>query len=313
MRLICISDTHNAHKGMQIPDGDVLIHAGDATGQGLSQEVDRFLTWFGSQPHQHKILIAGNHDWLFQKHPEMAAQLLAAHPGITYLQDSAIEIDGVKFWGSPWQPWFLDWAFNLPRLGVGLREVWSKIPLDTDVLITHGPPHGVLDQVRGGTHLGCEELKARLATVRPRIHIFGHIHDSYGVAQSSATTYINGCSCDEDYRPTQRPIVLDIYPASIKIHGIEPNLRLERLERIQAFLNRSKDDPREEAVYQIMSALNAGMRDMAEIRGTSADDLLQDYLSRGLQSDLAKQIRSESKPSKRAIPFTKLGDVRAEE
>lgn len=147
MRLVCISDTHNTHKTLNIPRGDILIHAGDATGQGTSLEVNRFLAWFSTRPHRHKILVAGNHDWLFQHDPDGAAQLLRANPGITYLQDSGVEIEGVKFWGSPWQPWFCDWAFNLPRNGPALRQVWNKIPLDTEVLITHGPPRGMLDQV----------------------------------------------------------------------------------------------------------------------------------------------------------------------
>lgn len=312
MRLVCISDTHNSHKAMNLPEGDVLIHAGDATGQGLTLEVERFLAWFASQPHAHKILIAGNHDWLFQRHPDMAAQLLAAHAGITYLQDSGVEIEGVKFWGSPWQPWFCDWAFNLPRKGSAIRETWNKIPLGTEVLITHGPPHGVLDQVHGGQHLGCEELKIRLEAILPRVHIFGHIHDAYGVAQSKATAYVNACSCDEEYRPTHRPIVLDFRPKSIKVHGIEPNLRLERLEHLQESLHHTENVLREKVPCELLSHQVAGLHDMAEIRGLKMEALLQDYLERGLKADLAHQLRAEKKPSKRAIPFARLEDGRDE-
>ena len=312
MRLVCISDTHNTHRALHLPYGDVLIHAGDATGQGLSLEVERFLAWFASQPHRHKILVAGNHDWLFQRHPDMAAQLLAAHPGITYLQDSGVEIQGVKFWGSPWQPWFCDWAFNLPRNGPALREVWNKFPLDIEVLITHGPPHGVLDQVHAGPHLGCEELKIRLAAVRPRVHVFGHIHDSYGVARSKVTAYVNACSCDEDYRPTHRPIVLDLLPKSVKVHGIEPNVRLERLERLQETLMHTENDVREKVLYELPPHQIDGLHEMAEIRGMRTEALLQDYVERGLHFDLAKHLRAEKKPSKRPIPFTKLEDGRAD-
>lgn len=313
MRLVCISDTHMTHKAMTIPDGDVLIHAGDATSQGLSLEVQHFLEWFAAQPHPHKILIAGNHDWLFQRHPEMSAQLLAAHPGITYLEDSGVEIEGVRFWGSPWQPWFLDWAFNLPRKGEALRETWNRVPMDTDVLITHGPPHGVLDQVHGGPHLGCEELRIRLASVRPRLHIFGHIHDSYGVAKSRRTTYVNACSCDEDYRPTLRPIVLDLRSNSIKVHGIEPNVRLERLERLQVTLQQDASESREKVLYQMPSVQIDGLHDMAEIRGIRTEALLQEYVMRGLQADLARHIRAESKPSKRPIPYSHVEGSPTEE
>lgn len=313
MRLVCISDTHNAHRTLNLPGGDVLIHAGDATGQGLSLELERFLAWFAAQPHQHKILVAGNHDWLFQRHPDMAAQLLAAHPGITYLQDAGVEIEGVKFWGSPWQPWFCDWAFNLPRKGPALREVWNKIPLDTEVLITHGPPRGVLDQVHGGSHLGCEELKIRLAVVRPRIHVFGHIHDSYGVARSKVTSYVNACNCDEEYRTTHQPIVLDLRPKTIKVHGIEPNQRLERLERMQETLKPTEGAISEKVLYELPPHQIDGLHDMAEIRGVKTEALLQDYVERGLHSDLARQLRSEKKLAKRPIPFMRLEEDRAEE
>lgn len=306
MRLICTSDTHNAHKALRLPEGDVLIHAGDATGQGLTLEVEHFLAWFASQPHTHKILIAGNHDWLFQRHPEMATQLLARYPGITYLQDSGIEIEGIKFWGSPWQPEFCDWAFNLPRRGNCLREIWNKIPLDTDVLITHGPPYGVLDQVKGGPHLGCEELKMRIATVRPRIHIYGHIHDSYGVAQSEFTTYVNPCNCDEQYRMRNQPIVLDLTPEGVKALHIEPNMRLEGLMRLQASLRVVENDSLEKVLYELSPRHIDGLYDMAILRGMNKEALLQEYIERGLQADLAKQLQAENKPSRRVIPFTRL-------
>jgi predicted phosphohydrolase len=229
MRLVLISDTHT-HRGISLPEGDVLVHAGDATGTGTSEEVEDFLKWFASQPHPHKIFIAGNHDWLFQRWPDVGSMMLAEYPTITYLQDSGIEIDGLRFWGSPWQPWFMDWAFNLPRKGERLRQVWNQIPLGTDVLITHGPPHGILDTVRGQEHLGCEELRIRLATVKPRIHVFGYIHGGYGVAQSSTTIYVNASTCDEAYRPVHRPIVVEVSAGSAVVLGTEPIPRKEFLE-----------------------------------------------------------------------------------
>lgn len=308
MRLVCISDTHNSHKGIALPPGDMLIHAGDATGQGLSQEVERFLDWFAAQPHRHKVFVAGNHDWLFARHPDTAAHLIAARPGITYLQDSGIEIEGFKIWGSPWQPWFCDWAFNLPRDGEAIQQVWAKIPDDMDILITHGPPHGILDQVHGGAHLGCGALRTRLKTVRPRVHVFGHIHDAYGVAQSSSTVYVNGCVCDEVYRPTHRPVVLDLHPDRIQIHGIEANERLVMLRRVEAALMNSHDSGGGGGSIQLPRLLEEGIRGMANIRGVATEDLLRDYLRRGLESDLARQLRAENKPSRLPIPFTRLED-----
>jgi predicted phosphohydrolase len=142
LRLVLISDTHNQHRNIRIPDGDVLIHAGDATGSGEFKEITSFLCWLDEQPHRHKILIAGNHDYCFERDHDISQMLLLEHPGITYLQDSGCEIDGMTLWGSPWQPWFMNWAFNLPRRGDRIREMWNQIPINVDVLITHGPPHG---------------------------------------------------------------------------------------------------------------------------------------------------------------------------
>lgn len=183
------------------------------------REVHKFAKWLHRLPHKWKVVVAGNHDWFFQKQPEQARAYLK--PDVIYLQDSGCEIEGLKFWGSPWQPEFMDWAFNLPRKGNRLREIWNKIPIDTDVLVTHSPPHGVLDQVRSRATgwgdelgpsgpLGCEELANRLQVVKPRLHIFGHIHDGYGLIQVGETTYVNACICDEDYRPIHPAIAIDL-------------------------------------------------------------------------------------------------------
>jgi len=240
MRLVFVSDTHT-HRNINLPEGDVLVHAGDATSTGTLPQVSPFLEWFSSQPHRHKIFIAGNHDWLFHREPDLAAMLLAEHPDLVYLQDSGVEIDGIRFWGSPWQPAFCDWAFNLPRKGPRIREAWNRIPLGTDVLITHGPPHGALDQVQGREHLGCEELKLRRAVVKPRVHVFGHIHDSYGVAFAGSRILLNVSVCDEDYRPVNRPIVVEISSGRVEVLGLEPRPRKERLAVPVTFLEGYED------------------------------------------------------------------------
>ena len=308
MRLICISDTHMAHRGFSLPDGDVLIHAGDATSSGTPDEVDRFMGWFASQPHPHKILIAGNHDWLFQRDPDMVSRLLEKHPGITYLLDSGVEIEGVKFWGSPWQPWFMNWAFNLPRQGVWLRDVWNLIPIDTEVLITHGPPFGILDQVRDGAHLGCEELKTRLAAVKPRVHIFGHIHDGYGVAQSKVTTYINACACTEQYEALNRPVVIDIAAEQVTVHGIETNKTKERFEEVKAMAEASEVGPMQKFEAWLPEVHLKALKEMADLRGMTTESLLQNYALRGLHSDVTKHLRAEGKSRNRSIPFRRLDD-----
>jgi Icc-related predicted phosphoesterase len=215
MRIVCISDTHNFHEQIAVPDGDVLIHSGDATVNGTDIEVIEFLHWFSRLPHKCKIFVAGNHDWLFETDTRHA-RLLLADAKITYLQDSSIEIDGLKIYRSPWQPRFFDWAFNLNR-GHELAEKWAMIPDDVDVLITHGPPYGILDLVpRKGwdENTGCEELRKRVEKIaalgRLKLHVFGHIHCGYGVHEELDVKFVNASTCDEQYNPTQPPIVVDL-------------------------------------------------------------------------------------------------------
>jgi predicted phosphodiesterase len=206
MRIVAISDTHGLHAQVQVPPGDVLVHAGDFTGRGRPHEIEAFSAWIAAQPHRHKLVIAGNHDLSFEDSPAEAQRALR---GCTYLQDSGITVDGVHFWGSPWQPEFMDWAFNLPR-GGPLAARWALIPDATDVLITHGPPKGILDRCYDGVDAGCEALSAALARVRPDVHIFGHIHEAAGQLERHGTRYVNACSCDLQYRPVQPAVVIDV-------------------------------------------------------------------------------------------------------
>jgi len=206
MKIVVISDTHFMHERIAIPDGDVLVHCGDSLGQGSLEELEALDQFLGTLPHAHKLLIAGNHDWCFEREPEAARRLVR---NAIYLEDDGLELDGTKFYGSPWQPWFFDWAFNLER-GEPLREVWAKIPDDTEVLITHGPPHGVLDRTIHGEMVGCEQLLSRVQIVRPRFHLFGHIHEGYGTVQREETFFINASTCDVRYAPINAPMVLTL-------------------------------------------------------------------------------------------------------
>src|SRR2546430_16820633 len=124
MRIVCISDTHSRHDRIEVPPGDILIHAGDATMTGRMEELARFNHWLGRLPHHYKIFIAGNHDWLFEKEPTLAESLIT---NAMYLRDSAARIEGLKFYGSPWQPRFMHWAFNLAR-GQATGRKWDLIP-----------------------------------------------------------------------------------------------------------------------------------------------------------------------------------------
>jgi Icc-related predicted phosphoesterase len=224
MRIILISDTHGLHSSIQIPPGDILIHAGDISSTGKIHEVAAAAQWLKSLPHRRKIVVAGNHDWLFEKNPKAAAGLMH-DAGLIYLQDSSASIDGLTIYGSPWQPEFNQWAFNVPR--GKLSRYWDNIPRGLDILVTHGPPYGILDQsipgglpkyavasgqqhFEGSEHIGCPELLAAVERVRPRVHVFGHIHGSYGTRRIKDTVFYNASICNENYEPRNRPWVIDL-------------------------------------------------------------------------------------------------------
>lgn len=205
LRIVCISDTHSRQSNLEVPSGDLLLHAGDLTGNRSWRALEEAGEWLRRLPHPHKVVIAGNHDFQCEISPQRARKVLH---GCHYLQDESLYLAGLKLYGSPWQPWFFDWAFNLPR-GEPLREVWAKIPEDTQVLLTHGPPHQILDWTTRGVHAGCEELRRRVAVVRPMLHLFGHIHEGHGTLEEDGTRYVNASICDVQMRPCQTPFVFD--------------------------------------------------------------------------------------------------------
>jgi Icc-related predicted phosphoesterase len=207
VRIVCISDTHGQHAKARVPDGDVLIHAGDFMTFGTRpNEIVAFNHWLGTQPHQFKVVIGGNHDVMFERQPEAARELLT---NAVYLENAGIEFLGMKIWGSPVQPEFNSWAFNVAR-GAAIRRYWEMIPEDTDILITHGPPMGVLDQSHpSGSHLGCEELAEAVKEVKPKLHVFGHIHGGHGQAAADGTQFVNASLLDEAYRFVYQPQVIE--------------------------------------------------------------------------------------------------------
>ena len=202
MRLVVISDTHGLHdRIVSLPDGDILIHAGDFMGSGLDlKEIQSFNRWLREQPFKQRVVCAGNHDRSFENMPEVARGLLT---NAIYLENDGITIDGVSFWGSPYTPEFMNWAFMYPR-GPAAKRYWDQIPNGLDLLITHGPPRGILDQVvPGGEHLGCEELRKAVEAKKPRIHIFGHIHGGAGTFENRTTRFVNAAYLNEAYRPSE--------------------------------------------------------------------------------------------------------------
>lgn len=218
MKITFISDTHTKHNQItnSLHGGDVIIHAGDISSMGYKHELQQFLKWFNNlDNYTHKIFIAGNHDWCFADSPEMCKEHLNFYDKVTYLQDN-LEVIGddyntsIKIWGSPWQPEFHNWAFNLPRMGEELKEKWEEIPMDTDILITHGPPWGYLDTVLGeNINLGCELLTERIKVVKPKIHVFGHIHSGYGYKYHDGTHFINASVLGEQYTFVNKPITVE--------------------------------------------------------------------------------------------------------
>lgn len=206
MKIVCISDTHGKHQGLEVPEGDLLIHAGDVSRRGKPKEIRKFNDWLGTLPHPYKVVIAGNHDWLFENAPEEAEALITQ---AVYLNDSGVNIQGFHIWGSPISPTFYDWAFNRDR-GEQIRKHWALIPENTDILITHGPPKGILDKVFTGEEVGCEDLTEAVNRVCPKYHIFGHIHEAYGQATHNGTHYINASVLNLRYQLENEAVVFEM-------------------------------------------------------------------------------------------------------
>jgi Icc-related predicted phosphoesterase len=189
MRIVCISDTHGFHRKLDVPDAEILIHAGDFMTHGRAiVEIDDFNTWLANLPHKHKIVVAGNHDKLFEAEPKLARSRLSA---AIYLEQSAVTLDSIHFWGCPVTPVLPHMAFAVARGQAG--KYWDKMPAETDVLITHGPPFGIFDKEDiCSEHMGCMQLNKAVQRVRPRLHIFGHIHGGRGREEGpNGTSFVN--------------------------------------------------------------------------------------------------------------------------
>lgn len=204
MNILAISDTHGAHKTLNLEeysDCSVLVHTGDFTRSHIHHEDEalEFADWMEQQPFEHKIIVAGNHDF-YPYHYPGRFKYICDKRNIYYLQDSSVTINGVNFYGSPWTPPFYDWAFMKSELE--LEEIFSNISKDTDVLLTHGPAFGALDLTHTNISVGSYSLLEAMDTLNLKAHVFGHIHHSYG--QQGIST--NCAIMTEGYRPTNKPI-----------------------------------------------------------------------------------------------------------
>jgi len=217
IKICIISDTHNKHKRLgSLPEADVLIHCGDMTSVGHEHEILNFMKWFsGLTQYEHKICIAGNHDWLFQREGLRARNLVPDN--VHYLENDSVMIEDLMFYGTPVQPPFMNWAFNVfePKLS----EYWKAIPDETDVLITHSPPYMIGDYVpRSMQHEGSPSLYEEVTErIKPSIHAMGHIHEGYGVKVIENTTFINASVLDGDYMAVNEPILVELIDGKVKV------------------------------------------------------------------------------------------------
>ncbi|MBX2878036.1 MAG: metallophosphatase domain-containing protein [Saprospiraceae bacterium] len=208
MKLVLISDTHARHRALsKLPTGQTIVHAGDFCHYGGEEGLRDFLSWYTVLPYEYKILVAGNHD--FKAAEEKETFLSQLPNNIIYLEDQGVEIEGVNFWGSPVQPDLVGMAFGKDRER-GMKQHWEIIPEATDVLITHTPPKGILDTSRSGRRLGCDYLRSELERIQPRLHVFGHVHASYGQIQLGPTHFINATSIRSQAQSMNAPISIEI-------------------------------------------------------------------------------------------------------
>lgn len=216
MKILCMSDTHSKHLEIQQSfisnlDNEIsmVIHSGDISMRGSKQEVIGFLNWFSKLNFKYKILIAGNHDFFFERPKEEIDEVLSIFPDIIYLNDSGVEIEGFKIWGSPVQPWFYNWAFN--RRETEIKNHWNMIPLDTEILITHGPIYDYLDKNADGKNTGCIHLLEKVTRLSElKLHVCGHIHEAYGRIENDQTTFVNASLLNLRYMMTNEPIIVEI-------------------------------------------------------------------------------------------------------
>lgn len=208
MKIVAFSDSHWRLDKLEIPPGDVLVFAGDwSQSNGSIMDAIKFAAFVKKVPCKHKIIIAGNHDFCAQSESSIVKQVFS-EAGAIYLQDNGCEIGRIKFYGTPWCPEFMNWAFMKPDYD--LTYVFKKIPTDTDVLITHTPPYGILDKIENRESVGSHALEETLRRVKPAIHIFGHIHNGYGHEYSDHTIYYNVSVCDDDYNLINKPTIIEV-------------------------------------------------------------------------------------------------------
>ena len=209
MNIVAISDTHSMHNTLtdctpsKMPEADTFIFAGDMCGRSTSNEISNFISWVERLPYKNKIIVAGNHD-IPLEYKDHGIKKQCADIGIHYLQDESVEIEGITFYGSPYTPMFYDWAFM--KYDEELIPIWDKIPQETNVLITHGPPYRILDRNTRGEFCGSVSLFRKIKKLSNlKHHIFGHIHEDYGTEKNNNVIHHNVSICNINYKPVNKP------------------------------------------------------------------------------------------------------------
>lgn len=230
-KFVCISDTHTKHRELEMPQGNVLLHSGDISYTYKSDLLEErkqlidFSEWLGELSYEHIVVVAGNHDFLFEKEEEEAVSILTQHNDrVHYLNQSSVTINGIKIYGEPRQPKFYDWAFNVSRNN--MKDVWELVPDDVDILVTHGPPLGYGDVVENKTsfdlfhanqfeRVGCKHMKNMIDSriENPfKLITFGHIHEGYGQWYKPLTNthIVNASVVNNKYKVKNKPVVIEI-------------------------------------------------------------------------------------------------------
>jgi Icc-related predicted phosphoesterase len=210
MKFSCISDTHGIPDKLKIESSDFIIHSGDILKKYKLEQVEEFVHWYSNLPAKYKILVAGNHDRFMTREKQTFLDMIKDK--IIYLENSGIELEGIKFWGSPSVKWCGPYKHFTFMDETEAQEIFSQIPPDTDILISHGPPYGILDsdsELDGTYHHGSKALLERILQIKPRYHVFGHVHRNYGQFQNEHTIFINSCIVSNDEIPENNPFVFE--------------------------------------------------------------------------------------------------------
>jgi Icc-related predicted phosphoesterase len=254
-RFVCFSDTHGKHRSIpesHIVEGDVLLHAGDFSNAGATQQVQDLAEWLAAYPAAHKVVIAGNHDESFdadyckgacQRRHQSPADVEATRALLTgpsspciYLENATAEVLGYQIYGSPHYGSMADcdWAFNLAPREVAPK--WAEIPQDVDILMTHGPPRGIGDMTFFGKRAGCDHLLRAIRQRSLKVHVAGHIHEGYGSVEDDDVLFVNASTCTHKSRPTNKPVVFDLPPAAV-LHRLRRQHAESALARKRASLS----------------------------------------------------------------------------